>query len=687
MVAGVSALAVVVALWRRAGPILGAAALVAGAASGMLAAGRTAATFAAELPTGGVTVTARARSDPAPWGPGQVRVVVTPFSVVEGGVTLPWQGPPLAVLAEEPLEVMAGDAVLVTGRLRANPGWVRGDAVAGTLQARTVTRVASASAPWFRVGNALRARIQAMVPGERDPATALLAGFLVGDVSRLPDADVRALRRAGLTHFVAVSGSNVALFLGAWWLVVAPLRLGPRLRASLGLGALAVFVVLTRWESSVVRAATMAGLVLAGRIAGVPLDAWTALGGAVTLLLVTAGDLAADAGFQLSVAATAGVLAGAGRLFAGRKPRWLWTVLAATISAQAAVVPLLLVTFGSVPLLAPLANLLAAPLVTASTSLGGIGVAVGWDVPVRLAASLAGGVLAVAHAAAGWPQLDLFGVTAVAAAVAAFRRRALRPAVVVVAVVLLAVTVRPPSPPAGPTVTFLDVGQGDAVLLRDPSGAAVLVDGGREPQVLLDALARYGIDHLTLVVATHGDVDHVGGLEGLTAALTVEHLWAPDHPDGGDLLAALVADASAAGVPVQRVRAGVVATVGAFRIETLGPQRRYVADNDGSVVLWVEAAGRSVLLPGDAGAVAQRELPAVSPDVLLVPHHGSASSDPAWLERTVGKVAVVSVGENSYGHPAPEIMALLDRLGVEVHLTLVEGDVSIPLSVPDGPDR
>jgi competence protein ComEC len=669
-----------VMLRRRAVPILAAAALVAGAVSGTLAAERTAATFAADLPDGVVTVVGRARSDPEPWGPDLARFMVVPSLLGEGESAVAWQGPPLMVVAEEPLALMAGDEVLVQGRLGADPGRVRGDPVAGTLRARTVTRVAAPSTPWFRAGNALRARIQAMVPGDRDAATALLAGFLVGDVTRLPDGDVEALRRAGLTHFVAVSGSNVALFLGAWWLVVAPLRLGPRLRASLGLGALVVFVVLTRWESSVVRAATMAGLVLAGRIAGVPVDAWTALGGAVTLLLLAAGDLATDVGFQLSVAATAGVLAGAGRLFAGRAPRWLWTILAATVSAQAAVMPLLLGTFGSVPLLAPLANLLAAPLVTAATSVGGIGVVVGWGGLVRLASWLAGLVLAVAHAAAGWPQLDLVGVVAVAGAAAALRIRTLRPLVVAVTAVVLVVAARPPPPPSEATVTFLDVGQGDAVLLRDPTGAAVLVDGGREPRVLREALGRYGIERLALVVATHGDVDHVGGLEGLTDAVTVERFWAPDHPDGGDLLATLVAEAAATGIPVDRVRDGVTATVGAFRLETLGPRRRYAADNDGSVVLWVEVAGRSVLLAGDAGAVAQGELPEVRPDVLLVPHHGSASSDPDWIERTVGEVAVVSVGANTYGHPAPEIMDLLDRLGVEVHLTMVEGDVSIPLS-------
>ena len=111
-------------------------------------------------------------------------------------------------------------------------------------------------------------------------------------------------------------------------------------------------------------------------------------------------------------------------------------------------------------------------------------------------------------------------------------------------------------------------------------------------------------------------------------------------------------------------------------IEPLGPQRRYDGDNDGSIVLWI-AAGRSMLLAGDAEAVAQRELPGLSPDVLLVPHHGSATTDAKWLAETVGETAVISVGANRFGHPAPEIMLILEQASAQVLVTAEHGDVSL----------
>ena len=95
------------------------------------------------------------------------------------------------------------------------------------------------------------------------------------------------------------------------------------------------------------------------------------------------------------------------------------------------------------------------------------------------------------------------------------------------------------------------------------------------------------------------------------------------------------------------------------------------------IVLWVAACGTSFLLPGDIEAVAQRELPKVRPDVLMVPHHGSATTDLAWLTATVGPIAIISVGENTYGHPAPEVLETLDRAGAQLHTTQGEGDVRV----------
>jgi competence protein ComEC len=176
-------------------------------------------------------------------------------------------------------------------------------------------------------------------------------------------------------------------------------------------------------------------------------------------------------------------------------------------------------------------------------------------------------------------------------------------------------------------------------------------------------------------------VDHVGGFDGIFADHSVGRLWVPDHPDQGPEMESLVDAATAVGVPVDRVRPGISYTLGAIEIEALGPARRYAARNDGSIVLWAQAE-QSLLLPGDIGTVAQQELPPLQPGIVLVPHHGSSSTDPSWLDETVGAVAVISVGPNTYGHPTPEILDVLNDSGADIRITMDEGDVSLGLNAP-----
>ncbi|HSQ38025.1 MAG TPA: ComEC/Rec2 family competence protein, partial [Acidimicrobiia bacterium] len=612
---------------RGAWPLV-VALVVAAAASGALAAERERATGEADLPSGRLTVAGVAADDAVAYDGGE-RFTLRPSHLLVDGRWRPWPGPRLAVSGPA-AGLAAGERVLVTGPVTAGSFATGSGVVAGRLAARRVERLGPATDPLFAAGNLLRQRVMEGVARFEDrPAAALLLGFLIGDESGLPDADREALRLSGLSHFVAVSGSNVAIFLAAWWLAAGPLAWGPRRRALLGLAGLAIFVVVTRWEPSVVRAATMAGLVLGGRLAGVALDGWTALGGAVTLLLLVSGDLAGDPGFQLSVAATAGVLAGS-RLFAGRRPRWAWTALGATVSAQAAVAPLLLVLFGSVPLFAPLTNVAAAPLVALSTAVGGVGVATGATPLTGLALLAADAVLGIARFGRDLPQLGWAGTLVVAAAGALSTRPRLRPVVALAGVLAVgAATVLPAQLPARPEVVFLDVGQGDAILLRGPSGEVVLVDGGPDPALLRRALLGRGIRRIDLLVVTHGHADHVAGLAGIGQWASVGRLW---H-NGGEVeaLASLVAEMQAAGVPVEVPGPGWEAQVGAFRIGVLGPLRRYASPNDGSLVLRVSAAGATVLLPGDIEAIAQADLGPLAADVLKVPHQGASTSDLEWL--------------------------------------------------------
>ena len=653
------------------------AVVAAAGVSGALAAGRERAALEAEVPGGRAVLAGVAADDAAAWGDGE-RFILRPGYLGGPGGWQAWPGPRLAVSGPAS-GIAAGERVLVEGTIRPASFYTRTGPVSGVVEARRVERLGPAADPLFATGNLLRRRVLAGIGslGSR-PGAALLAGFLIGDTSGLGDADSEALRRSGLSHFVAVSGSNVALFLTAWWLASGPLGWGPRRRAVLGLTGLAVFVVATRWEPSVVRAATMAAIVLSARLAGRAVDGWTALGGSVTLLLLVSGGLAGDAGFQLSVAATAGVLAGGG-LFRGRRPRWAWTALSATASAQAAVAPLLLIHFGAVPLFAPVTNVVAAPLVAGATAAGGIGVMSGVRPMTGLGVLAADAVLAVARFGRDLPQLGWGGVVVVAAGVATLALLPrLRPVLALAGALGIAgLTLPQGGPPDRPEAVFLDVGQGDAILLWGPAGEVILVDGGPDPAVLRRALLDRGVQRIDLLVVTHSHADHLSGLEEITRWAAVGRLWHSGQE--GEAFDALLEEMTAAGVPAEVPAVGWTAQVGAFRLDVLGPVRRYESLNDGSLVLRVTAGGATLLLPGDVEAAAQADLGPLPADVLKVPHQGAATSDLEWLAASAGGVAVITVGPNDFGHPASEVVAALEAAGAMVHRTDQEGDVVIVL--------
>ncbi len=223
--------------------------------------------------------------------------------------------------------------------------------------------------PWLRVAasarRALRRGARAALPRRE---AELLLGLSIGDTSGM-DAEVEEdFRASGLAHLVAVSGANVAMFLAPVLAVASMLGFRLRGRAAMGLGAVAFFALLTRWEPSVLRAGVMAGVALAGVMAGRPRSTGGLLGASIVALLVADPGLARSIGFQLSVAATAGLAVMAGPLATRLRflPRPVALAAAATVAAQIGVTPLLLLHFGVVPTVTLLANLLAFPVVTAA---------------------------------------------------------------------------------------------------------------------------------------------------------------------------------------------------------------------------------------------------------------------------------------------------------------------------------
>ncbi|MFQ5523873.1 MAG: ComEC/Rec2 family competence protein [Acidimicrobiia bacterium] len=569
-----------------------------------------------------------------------------------------------------------GVRIRISGTITGEPGAARGRSYRAVIEVAEAEAV-SAPSLYLRLGRGVRDRVISRLE-PFDDGRALLAGFLIGDTSRLADTDREAMRRAGLSHFVAVSGSNVALFLGLLAFVAGPLALGPRRRAAVGLVGLPIYAAATGFEPSVLRASLMAGIALTGRLVGLVFEAWQLLALAVVGLVLYEPGITANVGFQLSVAATGGVIVGARwPLRGGRIVR----ALAVTAGAQIAVAPLILFHFGSVPAMSPLVNLVAGPLVAAATLLGAVGTA-GLGVALAPAALMAEAVLMLARGAEGWPQLSVGPLfVAVVGLVAFWRLPALRVGLAtVMAVVVFAAVIVPAKQLPDPGVVVLDVGQGDAILLHGGGGRFALVDGGPDGRVLLERLRAYGVSSLELVVVSHVHADHVTGLTALAGRMAVGQVWEAADPHSTPAYRELVASLGRLDIPVSAPEVGATYTLGDLELTVVGPLRRYASPNDQSLVVMVQGPRRTMLLSGDIEVIAQRELSYLRADVLKVPHQGSATSDPDWLRGVGADLAVIPVGPNDFGHPSPAVIGILVAAGAEVVRTDEVGDVVIPLS-------
>lgn len=398
---------------------------------------------------------------------------------------------------------LAGERVHLAGRIRPVPERVRNRLavrhIAGRVAVRSIRHVSDGDAP-SRLANGLR---RTLVSGARslpDDTRALFTGFVLGDDRDQTPLDVADFRAAGLTHLMAVSGQNVAFVLAVAWPVLRLLSLRGRLVT--GLAVLALFGVLTRWEPSVLRAEAMAAIALTAMALGRAASPVRILALAIAALIVVDPLLVHSVGFRLSVGACVGIVLLA-RPLAHRLP----LPLAVTVAAQAGVAPLLISTFGGVPLASLPANLLAVPaagpvMVWGMTAglLAGIAptnIAALIHVPTRL---LVGWIAGVARWAADLPiptvgahQLAL--VIALAVLIVLLNRTRAVAAVALVAVVLWP----PPS-----TLADREVGGGPR--LWRAAGATVLV--AREPATttaaLISDLRVLRIRRLDVVVLERG---------------------------------------------------------------------------------------------------------------------------------------------------------------------------------------
>ncbi len=536
----------------------------------------------------------------------------------------------------------------------------------------------------LRDGLARRVLAAAGTGAARIRAAEIAGALALGRRDLVPAAVRERWRASGLAHVLAVSGLHVGLVAGVLWFLATAAGLPPLPRRWLLLLALPPYVLLAGAAPSAVRAGIMLEVYLLARLTGrhvVPLGAVLLAG---VFMILASPSLLLDAGFQLTVGITAALLRWTGPLADLLPlPRPLALAAAVPVVAQAAALPLVAWQFRDVAPGAALTNLLAMVLL-----------------PPLVVLSLAAVVAAVAWPAAGGLLLSAIAVlsrwTMTAGALA--RRGhitvpALPPALVAVGLVALLAAVLPgragrrglavlaavvlgtgawaawPASPTGGRVTLLPVEDGAAVLL-ETEHRRILVDGGRwrhqADRLLVDRHRR----SLHVVVATHTDEDHVGGLVRVLRrrgpGLLVLPRWMLREPAAVPLLRA----ARSRGAAVMPVVRGVSLRLADLRLETLWPpdteDRR--SENDRSLVLAAELAGARALLPADT-TVRVEPLYLRPPrryGLLVVPHHGSRSScGDLLLRRAAPRVALIPAGPgNRYHHPHREILGRLRARGI-----------------------
>ncbi len=579
----------------------------------------------------------------------------------------------------------------------------------------------------YRAKAAMRAAIARALP---DPEAGLLAGILLGAGHTLPADLADAFRLAGLSHLIVISGYNISLV--ALAVMALAERCAHRSAALwVSLAGILLFALLVGPTPPVVRAAWMGGLAIVAQLTGRRSHALTSL--AVSSLAMTVANplLLWSASFQLSLAATLALIT-LGPALSARLPVWgggklafLRDLFLTTFVAQVATLPLIWAHFQRFSPLALLTNLFVLPVQPALMALGfatmvgsliwlPLGHALGWLAWPLLRYTLGVAELCAHIPWAAWspphPAPWLIWLAYAALLVAVWRLRLAKQApkpdaatpatakpsprwapglILAIVIGVSSVHVAARLPDGRLHIYVLDVGQGDAILVRTPAGGTLLVDGGPDPTALaarIGAILPFWQRRVDLVIATHADGDHLSGLLSLAERYQLGHVLE------GPLAPGALADAWHAALqrtqmtPLVAIRGTHVAAGPQVALDVLHPANGVApdrADNAQSLALRLTMGQFSLLLAGDVDADTERNwlaagLP-VQATALKVAHHGSASGSSAELIRAADpQIALISVGaDNRYGHPAPQVIERLQAAGAQVYRTDLHGTIEI----------
>ncbi|MDO4887177.1 MAG: ComEC/Rec2 family competence protein [Actinomycetaceae bacterium] len=619
---------------------------------------------------------------------------VRPLSLEAGGSSLPvsprlrirvWKGDCAALVGQE---------VAVAGTLRASTAAER---TAASINARQV-EISGEGTPLARMVSAVDRALAERLEGLPSHARGLVPGVALGDTAKISSDLEVAMRLTQLTHLIAVSGGHVSILLA----IVVVLVGRRNVLVTAGLACLLVcgLVVLVGPEASVMRAVGMAAVVFAALARGRSTQAVASL--SIAIIAVTAIDpwLATSYGFLLSASATLGIVVFGGPLAdhltsrVPRMPRLLAEALAIPLAAQLSCLPVLALFTDTGSVWGVLANALVAPVV-APLTVSGLGAAVlAPFAPVLASILLVPAAMCtwwidrVALTLAHWPGsgISLLATAAACLALLAVMIALRKRAVALVTLALLAFGAwsqrgQGADIPDDWDIVQCDVGQGAGLLVR-VHGLTAMVDVGPEGDRAARCLRSAGVKRVDILVLTHAHSDHIGGIPAVLEEAEVGEVWVSPNMAPRANEQWLSGQLKERGIEPVTVHRGYEAlgTDGQTALHVLWPRADAPQGdeeaNAQSIALRVDIPG-GLLAMGDQDESAQSRFASQVADVrvMLVSHHGSADQSRRLAANTDPDIALISVGENTYGHPSKKVMDMY--AAADIYDTLACGTIVV----------
>ena len=644
------------------------------------------------------TITAEVVTDPNKTNTGNYSFIARAILVNNSSIHYKLRVPIRVMTSKQSMsKLLPGQRFSAQGRIVAS----KEARVAALVVIKDEIEIQTQPSHWASALGAVRLGLRSL-SGDGD-AGALIPGMVLGDTSKQSPQFKNSMKRSGLTHLVAVSGANFALVSAfvLWMMQFLFTRMAFRLSATAI--SLIAFIALVRPSPSVLRAAAMAAVLLIAQGTKRGRDSLPALGFAIAAVVIVDPWQARDAGFALSVLATAGLLLFAPVLvekLSLHMPEKLAQALAPPTAAIVFCSPIIVALSGYLAPMSVIANLLAAPFVAPITIVGFISSLFSPFAPLLSSALIwlirfpAGAIALIAHWASSFPVLTLrtgkigFLIVACFTLLAWLFKKWFKYITIFTLIVLISITWLQRWPGGDWQIANCDIGQGDSMVLNLGNHQGLVIDVGPDAVAEDRCLKALGIKEIPLLILSHFHADHVAGLPGALNKRTVGQVWV--SVNSAPLVESTMAHVALEGVEIIKAVRGMSSRVGPLTIKVLWPTLSATSFeempgegsqiNNSSIATLITSNEFSIFAGGDLEPPVQQILVKdVTPvDIYKVCHHGSRYQDLAFMAALHPRISVISVGVgNTYGHPAVQTLEALTRLGSEVVRTDIDGAIAV----------